>query len=126
MSERTSPPKSPQSYLPLTPPLFHVLMALADGDKHGYAIMKDVKQRTDGEVRLSAGTLYGIIKRLVASGMIRELDPPPGMTRDDARRRRSYHLEPLGREVARAEAERLERMLSIARAKNLFIRPEPA
>jgi len=126
MSERTSTPKSPQSYLPLTPPLFHVLMALADGDKHGYAIMKDVRQRTDGEVRLSAGTLYGIIKRLVASGLIRELDPPPGMTRDDPRRRRSYRLEPLGREVARAEAERLERMLSIARAKNLFIRPEPA
>jgi len=119
-------PKSrdPQPYLPLTPPMFHVLVALADGDKHGYAIMKEVEQRTAGSVTLSAGTLYGIIKRLVSDGMIEESRRRPAAARDDERRR-YYRLTPFGREVAVAEAERLEQALDLARAKRL-VGPETA
>lgn len=111
--------KDPSTHLPLTAPVFHVLMALADGDKHGYAVMKEVKERTGGEVRLSAGTLYGIVKRLLAAGMISESEKRPASELDDSRRR-YYHLEPYGLKVAKAEAERLERLISIARSKNLL------
>ena len=106
----------PQSLLPLSSAMFYVLVALADAEAHGYAIMKEVEQLTAGEVRLSTGTLYGIIKRLLGEGLIREL-----RGRDDARRR-SYELTPFGREVARAEAARLEQTLTIARRKLLFKR----
>ena len=109
--------RDPTSLLPLTPAMFHVLVALADGQTHGYAIMKEVERLTDGAVRLSTGTLYGIIKRLLSEGLIRE-----GTTRDDAARRRSYDLTPFGRDVARAEAARLEHTLAIARRKMLFKR----
>ena len=109
----------PQSLLPLTPAMFHVLVALADADAHGYAIMKEVEQLTNGEVRLSTGTLYGIIKRLLADGLIRE--QRSAAAREDARRR-SYELTPFGREVARAEAARLEQTLAIAKRKMLFRR----
>ncbi len=105
--------RDPQSLLPLTPALFHVLVALADGETHGYAIMKEVERLTDGAVRLSTGTLYGIIKRLLADGLIREARP------GDARRRR-YELTPFGSDVARAEARRLEQALRLARRKALF------
>ena len=77
-------------------------MALADGDKHGYAIMKEAAERTDGEVGLSAGTLYGIVKRLLAAGMITESADRPASALDDSRRR-YYHLEPFGLAVAQAE-----------------------
>ena len=100
---------------PLTPALFHVLLSLADGEKHGYAILKEVAARTDEKVVLSTGTLYGIIKRLLNEGLVREqraADP----------RRRSYELTPFGREVAKAEAARLEQTLAIARKKTLFRR----
>ena len=110
--------RDPASLLPLTPAMFYVLVALADGQTHGYAIMKEVERLTDGAVRLSTGTLYGIIKRLLSDGLIRE-----GTTRgDDAARRRSYDLTPFGRDVARAEAARLEHTLAIARRKVLFKR----
>src|SRR5437660_2792126 len=105
--------------LPLTPAMFHVLVALADGETHGYAIMKEVAQLTGGAVRLSTGTLYGIIKRLLSDGLIRERSRS---SRDDARRR-SYELTAFGRDVARAEAARLEQTLTIARRKELFRRP---
>ena len=111
-------PRDPQSLLPLTPAMFHVLVALADGPTHGYAIMKEVERLTDGAVRLSTGTLYGIIKRLLADGLIRE---GASRGRDEARRR-SYDLTPFGRDVARAEAARLEHTLAIARRKVLFKR----
>ena len=107
--------RDPQSLLPLTPAMFYVLVALADGQTHGYAILKDVETLTDGSVRLSTGTLYGIIKRLLNEGLVREqraADP----------RRRSYELTPFGREVAKAEAARLEQTLAIARKKALFRR----
>ena len=105
--------RDPQSLLPLTPAMFHVLVALADGETHGYAIMKDVEQLTAGAVRLSTGTLYGIIKRLLSDGLIRD-------ARGDEGRRRSYELTPFGRDVARAEAARLEQTLAMARRKQLF------
>jgi len=110
--------RDPNSLLPLTPAMFYVLVALADGQTHGYAIMKEVERLTDSAVRLSTGTLYGIIKRLLAEGLIRE-GPSRGA---DAARRRSYDLTPFGRDVARAEAARLEQTLAIARRKVLFKR----
>jgi DNA-binding PadR family transcriptional regulator len=113
-----------ESYLPLTPALFHVLLALADGDKHGYAILKDVSLRTGGDVRLSTGTLYGIIKRLLQDGMIEESRRRPPAQDDE--RRIYYHLTPLGQRVAAAEAERHEKVLALARLKKVLRRPETA
>lgn len=102
----------------LTPAMFNVLLALADGDKHGYAILKEVGAHTDGEVQLSTGTLYGIIKRLLEEGLIVEVrgrqDP------DDDQRRRYYHLTGEGRAVAVEEARRLEKVLARARSKRLI------
>jgi DNA-binding PadR family transcriptional regulator len=111
--------------LPLTPALFHVLLALADGEKHGYAILKEVARRTDGKVQLSAGTLYGIIKRLNEEGWIVESDKRPAASVDDERRR-YYRLSDLGRRVAVAEARRLEELLAMARTKKLFHKTELA
>ncbi len=103
----------PTRFLPLTPPLFQVLVSLADDDRHGYAILKDIEDRTGGTVRLSTGTLYGIIKRLLADALI--LDVTHRRPADDERRR-YYRLTPLGRHVALAETERLERAVAQARA----------
>ena len=114
-----------ESFLPLTPAMFHVLLALADGEKHGYAILKEVALRTDDKVRLSAGTLYGNLARLEASGMIAESGNRPAFGLDDERRR-YYRLTELGRSVAVAEARRMEETLSQARAKHLFRKPESA
>jgi DNA-binding PadR family transcriptional regulator len=111
--------RDPQSLLPLTPAMFHVMVALADGETHGYAILKDVEQLTGGAVRLSTGTLYGIIKRLLNDGLIRESSAARTGVSDDERRR-SYELTAFGRDVARAEAARLEHTLAIARRKALF------
>jgi DNA-binding PadR family transcriptional regulator len=108
--------RDPESLLPLTPAMFYVLVALADGQTHGYAILKEVAQLTGGAVRLSTGTLYGIIKRLLADGLIRQA----GLAAKDDERRRSYELTAFGRDVARAEAARLEDTLAIARRKALF------
>lgn len=112
--------RDPADLLPLSPAMFHVLVALADGETHGYAIMKEVEQLTGGSVRLSTGTLYGIIKRLLADGLIRERAVPAATGSDE--RRRSYALTPFGKEVARAEAARLEQTIAIARRKPLFRR----
>ena len=94
--------RDPAPFLPLTPAAFHVLLALADGPKHGYLILKDVEERTAGDVRLSTGTLYGLIKRFLDDELIVE-------TRPDDDRRRPYKLTAFGREVAEAEAARLEK-----------------
>ena len=110
--------RDPLLLLPLSPAMFHVLVALADHETHGYAIMKEVEQRTRGAVRLSTGTLYGIIKRLLNAGLIKEA----GAQGSRGERRRSYGLTEFGREVAQAEAARLEETLAIARRKNLFRR----
>jgi DNA-binding PadR family transcriptional regulator len=109
--------RDPADLLPLSPAMFHVLVAIADGEIHGYAIMKEVEQLTGGAVRLSTGTLYGIIKRLLAEGLIREAG---ARTATGDERRRSYALTPFGKDVARAEAARLEETLAIARRKPLF------
>ena len=110
---------------PLTPAMFHVLLALAGDDLHGYAILKEVELRTSGKVKLSTGTLYGIIKRLLADGMIVERRSRPAEA-DDDERRRYYRLTEKGREVAAAEAERMEEVLSIARARHLLKKPRTA
>src|SRR5262249_15477924 len=108
--------RDPEAALPLTPAMFHVLVALADGEIHGYAIMKTVEDLTGGAVRLSTGTLYGIIKRLLSDGLIRESS---GAAKGEDRRRSSA-LTAFGRDVARAEAARLEHTLAMARRKALF------
>lgn len=116
--------KTIESYLPLTPAVFHVLLSLADGEKHGYVISKEIARRTDNEVRLSAGTLYGIIKRLLEDGFIEESDDRPNFSLDD-QRRRYYRLTKLGYALAEAEAERMERVLAMARATRV-LGPEKA
>jgi DNA-binding PadR family transcriptional regulator len=110
---------------PLTPAMFHVLLALAGEDLHGYAILKEVELRTSGKVKLSTGTLYGIIKRLLADGLIIERRSRPAEADDDGRRR-YYRLTTQGRDVAAAEAERMDALVSIARARNLLKRSRPA
>jgi DNA-binding PadR family transcriptional regulator len=110
---------------PLTPPVFQVLLSLADGDKHGYAILKDVEEHSGGEVRLNTGTLYAIIKRMLAEGLIVELRNRP-RAEDDDQRRRYYRLTPKGREVAAAEVERMERLVARARDRKLVRKPRLA
>jgi len=109
----------------LTPAMFQVLLALGDGEKHGYAILKEVEQQTDGQVRLSTGTLYAIIKRLLIDGSIQECRNRPPEEEDD-QRRRYYRLTPSGCQVAVAEAERMERLLAAAREKHFLKRLRPA
>ena len=109
---------------PLTAAMFNVLLALADGDKHGYAILKEVEEQTSGEVQLSTGTLYGIIKRLLVEGLIVELRTRPAAELDD-HRRRYYRLTDEGRQLAIAEAERLEKLLARARSKRLIKAAKP-
>jgi DNA-binding PadR family transcriptional regulator len=116
----TSDPKSDaQRYLPLTTAVFHILLALADGEKHGYAIMREVETSTNGSVSMGPGTLYGAIKRLLKGGLISETDERPDPALDDARRR-YYTLSVLGRDVLAAESERLAEMVAIARNKNVI------
>ena len=117
--------RKPDELLPLTPGMFHVLIALADGEKHGYAIIKEVARRTDGAIRLSAGTLYTLIRRFVQEGVIAESTERPDPALDDERRR-YYRITPFGRDVARAEAARMESALGMARAKNLIPRSRPS
>jgi DNA-binding PadR family transcriptional regulator len=107
------------SNAPLTPAMFNVLLALAGEELHGYAILKEVAEQTAGEVQLSTGTLYGIIKRLLADGLIIEMRRRPAVENDDARRR-YYQLTDAGREVAVAEARRMEKLVARARAKQLI------
>ena len=109
---------------PLTPAMFHVLLSLADGDKHGYAILKDVEEQTEGEVQLSTGTLYGIIKRLLADGWITECRHRPAD--GDDQRRRYYRLTEEGRTMTAAEARRLEKLIELARGKKLLKALRPA
>lgn len=108
----------PQQLLPLTVPVFQILLSLSDQDLHGYAIIQDIRDRTEGEVELTASTLYAAIKRLLDGGLIEELDERPGPDEDDARRR-YYRVTPLGVDVARLEVARLERAVKMARQKRL-------
>jgi DNA-binding PadR family transcriptional regulator len=106
--------RDPNDLLPLTPAMFHVLVALADSDRHGYAIIKDVSTRTNGAVELGTGTLYGIVKRLLAEGLAIESPTRPAASKDDERRI-YYRLTPFGRKVVAAEIARLEHMVQAAR-----------
>lgn len=99
--------------------MFHILLALADKERHGYEIMREVDERSEGKVRLGPGTLYGSIKRMLTDGLVEELAERPDPELDDERRR-YYRLTKLGRRVAVAEAERLERLVKNARAKKLL------
>ena len=108
--------------LPLPPATFHILTALVDQERHGYAIIQDVAERTDGELRLSAGTLYRSIQRMLEQDLIIEVTKRPG-NRDDSRRR-YYRITPFGTAVARAEMRRLTQLVRLARARGLT--PETA
>ena len=110
---------SPESFLPLPRDTFHILVSLGDRDRHGYSVLLDVADRTDGALRLSPSSLYASIKRLLGQGLIEELDERPDPRNDD-QRRRYYRLTRLGRRVATAEALRLQRLLSDARATGLL------
>jgi DNA-binding PadR family transcriptional regulator len=109
-------PPSPESFLPLKPHWFHVLLSLSDQPRHGYGIMQEVLDRTSGKVRLWPATLYGTLKRLGDEELIEESERRPAADLDDARRR-YYRLTPLGRRVLAAETARLEDLLRIVRSK---------
>jgi len=116
--------RPPEEQLPLSPATFHILLALVDEERHGYAIMQEVGERTEGTVRLGPGTLYGSLKRLLEAGLVEEGVERPDAELDDERRR-YYRITRYGLAVARAEAKRLEGMVRAARRKKL-LRPEPA
>lgn len=103
----------------LTPAMFHILLALVDGERHGYAIMREIGLRTDDGVRLGPGTLYRSIKHLLAGGLIEECDERPDPDLDDERRR-YYRLTTAGFRAAEVEARRWERVVQLARAKRLL------
>ena len=111
--------------LPLPPATFHILLALADEDRHGYAVIQDVEARTDGELKLSAGTLYRSIARMVEQGLIAEVTNKKRSLHDDERRR-YYRLTPFGTDVARAELRRLSQLVRLARARGVTPAPETA
>jgi DNA-binding PadR family transcriptional regulator len=109
----------PEAALPLTAAVFNILMALADGEKHGYAIMREVEDATDGKVLMGPGTLYGSLDRMVKAGLIEESEKRPALAKDDDRRR-YYRLSQFGRRVLSAEASRLANAVRQARAKNIL------
>lgn len=112
------PPRAdPRSLLPLTPAVFHILLSLADEQRHGYGIAQEVAEATHGEVRFGPGTLYGTLARMAKAGLIRQIGTAP-----DEQRRQYFQLTPLGREVAVAEAKRLAALVGLARGKSLLTR----
>jgi DNA-binding PadR family transcriptional regulator len=111
---------TPESHLPLTPAVFHILLALAEEARHGYSVMQEVEARTGGVVRMGPGTLYGSLKRMMVSGLIESAGD------EDGERRRHYGLTKLGRAVLQAEAERLEALVDAARARRVLPRPRKA
>ena len=106
--------------LPLPPATFHILIALAREDRHGYAVIQDIEQGTGGEVRLSAGTLYRSIQRMLEQGLIRETRDRPAPEHDDERRR-YYRITKFGEDVARGEAQRMASLVRMARAQGLVL-----
>lgn len=112
----TRPTRAPDALLPLPPAFVHILLALADGERHGYAIMQEIRRLTDGDVEMGPGTLYGAVKRLLEFGLIDESDERPDPELDDERRR-YYRMTAYGSRVLRAETGRLSRLVRVARAK---------
>jgi DNA-binding PadR family transcriptional regulator len=113
---------NPESMLPLTPAVFHVLLALASGERHGYAIMQEVDESTEGQIKMGPGTLYGTVKRLLEAQLIEESDERPDPHLDDERRR-YYRLSGVGEQVVRAEAQRYADIVKLARGKKLISKP---
>ena len=113
--------RSPESRTPLTPPVFHLLLAVADGARHGYEIIKEIERRSEGRVVLSTGTLYAAIKRLLADGLLEETDQGMNVVNEDDRRR-YYCLTPFGRKVTKAEVARMVQLIRIADEKRLVSR----
>src|SRR5271154_230400 len=109
----------PTDLLPLTPPVFHILVALADDERHGYGIMQDVARQTNDALQLGPGTLYGCIKRMLAAGLIEESEERPDPAIDD-QRRRYYRMKPLGERTLRAETQRIASALAAAKSKKVF------
>jgi len=116
-----SPRRDPRSLLPLTLPVCHILLALADGERHGYAIILEIARRTDGAVRLRTGTLYTALARMLKLGLIEESAERPDPESDDERRR-YYRITPFGREVAKAEAARMRALVALAADKKVLVR----
>lgn len=110
--------QDPEALLPLTPAVLHILLALVDGERHGYGIMQEIGQRTGGTVRMGPGTLYGSLKRMMADGLVEESAERPDPALDDERRR-YYRLTAFGQRVIRAEVRRLEQIVLQAQLKNL-------
>lgn len=108
------PSREPVDLLPLTPAVLHIMLALVDGERHGYSIMQEVANRSGGKVRMGPGTLYGSIKRMMADGLIEESDARPDPALDDERRR-YYRLTGFGQRVVRAEILRMEQIVQLAR-----------
>jgi len=115
-------PRDPVSFLPLTPRVFHVMLALADGPLHGYAVIQEVKAQTEGVIVLRTGTLYMLVQRLVDQDLIDESDDRPHPDEDDERRR-YYTLTATGRAVLQAESRRLQQVLGTVRRKNVLGTP---
>jgi DNA-binding PadR family transcriptional regulator len=118
-SEEPNVQQRTQGLLPLTPAVLHILLALADGSKHGYGIAQEIKAITQGQVTMGPGTLYGSIKRMLRSGLIEETDDRPDPELDDERRR-YYQLTGFGHRVLEAEARRLSNLIHVARRKRLL------
>jgi DNA-binding PadR family transcriptional regulator len=108
--------RSSQEPPPLTPPVFHILLALAEEERHGYGIMQDVAQQTHGALQLGPGTLYGCLKRMLAAGLVEECEERPDPALDDERRR-YYRMTALGGRMVRAEAQRLAGAVTVAMAR---------
>jgi len=123
--EPTLNERPPEEFLPLTPAVFHILVALADGEAHGYAIMQEVSARSRGSVRLGAGTLYGAINRLLQDGLILESEERPDPAMDDSRRR-YYRLTDFGGRVLAAETKRMADLVRAARSTNAVRKMKPA
>jgi DNA-binding PadR family transcriptional regulator len=117
--------KAPENFLPLTPAVFHILVALADGEAHGYAIMQAVSEKSMGAVRMGAGTLYGAISRLLQDGLIEESEERPDPKMDDARRR-YYRLTDFGARILAAETKRMADLVRAARSTSAVRRIKPA
>ena len=117
-SDENEPDPRPDAHLPLTPAALNILLSLADTERHGYGIMQEVEQRSDGTVRLGPGTLYRSIRQLLEGGLIEELTERPDPALDD-QRRRYYRLTGIGRRVTVAELDRLEALVHVGRSRGL-------
>lgn len=109
-----------EAVVPLTPAVFHILLALADGEKHGYAIMQEISTRTDGTMRMGPGTLYGSIQRMLKDGLIMEVREHTEPVQQGAERRRYYRLTSVGLSVLQSEARRLEQLVRMAQSKQVL------